>query len=681
MYNTFLICNICNSKIPYLFFKEHLNLCNLSQSLNNKLYPKLQYSNKTVIYVIDKKIEDLKKNYYNITLEIKDLKKVEVFLKKKSDMSIYKKNNYILNLNKRLLFIKHKLNEIYNNYNYYINLKNNYYSINENNYNNEYINIKNSENKTENKKNNDFEKNNNEIISDNNIINNNLSESETVNNNKIVSYNNLEFKKNNNEIITNNNNIINNNNENYKKSNKDNIDSKYNQNNHINENENNNNLEHEKINNEIVSDNNIIINSNNNENKKKSYNIDSKYNENNINYIEKKLKQNKNTNKLEKTKINNNYLNNDRKNNEKFNDNKKNNKIVLYKKNKLILNNLNIFLKYDILYSHYLKNKTIALVGPAKSIIGTNKGNIIDNFDIIVRLNKSLPINRKLKKDIGSRTDVLYNSLNTTDCPGENNIDVNFFLSNKIKFLCCSYPLLPPFDKDIINYINKSKFKIPFRCLTNELFKDIENKINTRPFTGICAIIDLLQFDIKKLYITGLDFYNTSYYFNKNLVVSNIHNTNNQIKYLKIISLLDDRVIIDKVLEKVLYYDYYKILQYVFKLDLLVINNNSFNNIDHNNNCIIFNGSNQLNDLIEIDNFEINDYNEIFVFTYDKYNDSSVELINKSEIKINFKNTINEDEFNIMNFNKKSDICILKKNIKLISNIFDKYNISIKSFN
>ena len=40
----------------------------------------------------------------------------------------------------------------------------------------------------------------------------------------------------------------------------------------------------------------------------------------------------------------------------------------------------------------------------------------------------------------------------------------------------------------------------------------MESILRTRPFTGTCAIIDLLKFNIKKLFITGLDFYATAYY-------------------------------------------------------------------------------------------------------------------------------------------------------------------------
>ena len=90
--------------------------------------------------------------------------------------------------------------------------------------------------------------------------------------------------------------------------------------------------------------------------------------------------------------------------------------------------------------------------------------------------------------------------------------------------------------------------------------------MKTRPFTGLCAIIDLLQYNIKSLYITGLDFYHSNYYKksiqkSSRVILKNrnnsIHNSNNQMKYLKYLSLIDNRIIWDRVLDTVLYYDYY----------------------------------------------------------------------------------------------------------------------------
>ena len=50
-----------------------------------------------------------------------------------------------------------------------------------------------------------------------------------------------------------------------------------------------------------------------------------------------------------------------------------------------------------------------------------------DKFDLTIRLNKSLPLPTSLKNDIGTKTDIIYNSLNTTDFPGENNLNPKLY--------------------------------------------------------------------------------------------------------------------------------------------------------------------------------------------------------------------------------------------------------------
>jgi len=216
-------------------------------------------------------------------------------------------------------------------------------------------------------------------------------------------------------------------------------------------------------------------------------------------------------------------------------------------------------------YHHLVNGKNIALVGPSKSVLKRNLGNYIDTFDLVVRLNKSLPVPENRYQDIGSRTDILYNSLNTTDFPGENNINPKFFIHNGIKYVCCSYPNIHPFQKDIINFMTVNRGQVPFRYIDLELFQKMEAIMKTRPYTGTCAILDLLKFNIKSLFITGLDFYATSYYSEYRVIDSeetkkkqknNIHEAKPQINLLRILALTDSRIILDKVLDTILFHQY-----------------------------------------------------------------------------------------------------------------------------
>ena len=231
------------------------------------------------------------------------------------------------------------------------------------------------------------------------------------------------------------------------------------------------------------------------------------------------------------------------------------------------------FSEYNKLFYKYVEGKTIALVGPAQSIIGTGKGDIIDKFDLVVRLNKSIPLPSNIKNDIGSKSDIIYNSLNTSDFPGENNLNPKFYKKYGVKFVCTSYPFNHNiFHDDILNYVYKYKFELPLKVMNDLKFKNFEKSLGTRPYTGTCAIMDLLSYPIKYLYITGLDFYQTKYYseyrriskgtlkYNKNNM---IHQCNPQIDYLKNISLFDNRVILDSFLDKLLYHDYYKVFKHL----------------------------------------------------------------------------------------------------------------------
>ena len=235
-------------------------------------------------------------------------------------------------------------------------------------------------------------------------------------------------------------------------------------------------------------------------------------------------------------------------------------------------NVLNHFFQlYEQLFINYVKDKSIALVGPAESILGTKKGHIIDKFDIVVRLNKSIPLPKNMELDIGTRTDILYNSLNTSDFPGENKLSPSLHKKYGIKFVCSSYPFHHSvFHDDILHYVMKYRFELPFKVMDDKKFKKFERYLGTRPYTGTCAIFDLLSYPIKYLYITGLDFYMTKYYHQyreiskgqlKHTRNSNIHQAKPQLEYLKQIVFQDDRIILDNFLSKLVYDDYERVVK------------------------------------------------------------------------------------------------------------------------
>ena len=68
---------------------------------------------------------------------------------------------------------------------------------------------------------------------------------------------------------------------------------------------------------------------------------------------------------------------------------------------------------YNKELNNFLKNKNVAVVFNDNELQKTNNiDEIIDSYDVVVRLNKAFPVPVELTSDIGRKTDILYNCLN-----------------------------------------------------------------------------------------------------------------------------------------------------------------------------------------------------------------------------------------------------------------------------
>ena len=214
-------------------------------------------------------------------------------------------------------------------------------------------------------------------------------------------------------------------------------------------------------------------------------------------------------------------------------------------------------------YKEYLRGKRVVVVGPAPTIINTKQREHIDSYDVVVRLNKALPIPQNLVDDIGIRTDVLYNCMNPSPECGDK-ISIPILEENGIKFLVAPYPPTKGyrFGQDINNYLKKvDSHRIPFCYFDQNYFKELLEKIKL-PNTGISAILDLLSCDINELYITGFTFFKGGYIKEyrdygeqevlRRMACFDLHDQNKQLEYMKKILPNDPRVIMDAALTEII---------------------------------------------------------------------------------------------------------------------------------
>jgi len=138
-----------------------------------------------------------------------------------------------------------------------------------------------------------------------------------------------------------------------------------------------------------------------------------------------------------------------------------------------------------------LKNKKIALIGNAKSIFNSHKD--IDQYDIIIRMNKGFP--RGAKDSLGSRTDILALSLNLDKETIQKEYDPKFII-------WCT-----PENREFVNH-DWLKFLTIFYPMEN--WNVLNETLKSRPSTG-CMMIDFLYnyIDFAELHLYGFDFWET----------------------------------------------------------------------------------------------------------------------------------------------------------------------------
>lgn len=213
------------------------------------------------------------------------------------------------------------------------------------------------------------------------------------------------------------------------------------------------------------------------------------------------------------------------------------------------------------------KDKKVIIVGPSSYLEGMENGEFIDSFDLIVRVNNIHDTNNpKLVRDLGVRTDIIYfdGSMNQSRFQD--------YINCSPKMLKCTYPETEWFFEDRcktnisilkkhfnIEIVNSKKY--------NELKYTLSKDLKVRPNSGLIAIIDLLGFPIKELYITGIDFYRNSYLHHpdhedwdvdtlrqylKGGDNGDVHDINKQFKFFKNLKHNESRIKTDKVLKEYL---------------------------------------------------------------------------------------------------------------------------------
>jgi hypothetical protein len=147
-------------------------------------------------------------------------------------------------------------------------------------------------------------------------------------------------------------------------------------------------------------------------------------------------------------------------------------------------------------YKNYIRGKNVVFVGASPINQGTEKGQWIDSFDVVIKTNGSviLQSDKDYSKDYGSRIDVLY-------CNVQFNREMSPFPIRKwrthgLKWLCFKG-----------GYSEKYSKEIPCRTMKSAILK-VSRDLPSATM-GAYILQDLIDCEAKSITFTGVDFFSS----------------------------------------------------------------------------------------------------------------------------------------------------------------------------
>ena len=168
-----------------------------------------------------------------------------------------------------------------------------------------------------------------------------------------------------------------------------------------------------------------------------------------------------------------------------------------------------------IIENDWFAGKSVAIIGPSKSVKSELAEHSAEDFNIIVRMNKGLELALHDSNLWGPRTDVLFHNLKEEDAErGSGRLDDEFLTRAGLRYLIFPHASPEKWRKNL--EITAQRFPsdaqvtlcIPPLALYAETRKELGGLM---PTTGYMAISTFMSLPLDRLGIFGISFFSTGY--------------------------------------------------------------------------------------------------------------------------------------------------------------------------
>ena len=216
---------------------------------------------------------------------------------------------------------------------------------------------------------------------------------------------------------------------------------------------------------------------------------------------------------------------------------------------------------------NWFKGKRVAVVGGADSVLKQQAGSYIDEFDVVVRINKGVEAIVTQREYVGTRTDVLFHCFYVRENdPGSSPITIDLWKKHDVRQLIFShnYTRSRYSLSNFLYFLRLTKGRVRFAQVPPKLYGANWNV--TRPYgptTGFIAINTIFNCQPKELYITGITFFKSPHNtanragtpdsYHKMFSAHKSHNPEAEYQHVKSLYLKHPDIIRpDKVLEQIM---------------------------------------------------------------------------------------------------------------------------------